>query len=130
MEEQSFHPYYDDVDNAQWLFANVIEDTPVTIGYFVKTSENWNALLSSRIQNHFKNFGLGLLYAKQSGVLLGSIRKRLSDTFNKEGANGVKEYLIDEFQSRYEDRINSWQTAMYQAMANNDWFCNGGFNNK
>jgi len=30
------------------------------------------------------------------------------------------------FQNRY---LNSWESALYQALADSDWYCSGGFNN-
>jgi len=127
-EEQTIHPYYDDITTDQWLYAEVIEDTPVSIKFFVKTKNDWSDTLKLRIQEHFKVFGLGSLYASQSGVELANIRSQLKNIFQKAGENSVREHLTEHFQSRYDNHINSWQTAMYQSIADNDWFCCGGFN--
>ncbi len=43
-------------------------------------------------------------------------------------APAVRHELIRQWQSRREHRLNSWQTAMYNAIAHDDWFCGGGFN--
>jgi len=127
-EEQTLHPYYDDVTTDQWLFATVVEDAPASIRFLVRLNNNLNDVLKDRIHNHFNIFGLGSLYASHAGVELANIRNQLRNILIKVGADGVQEHLEDSFRSRYSNHINSWETAMYQAIANNTWFYNGGFN--
>ena len=40
-EEQIFHPYYDDVTTEQWLFAEVVEGTEVTLCFYVEAPDAW-----------------------------------------------------------------------------------------
>lgn len=128
-EDQTIHPYYDDLERDQWLFANVEHTSPVSIVFFANPPEDMDEILSERIKEHFKVFQLGLLYASQAAVELSNIRYRLNNIWEKRGAIQVKEHLLEEYSSRKAVHVNSWQTAMYQAIANCEWFCNGGFNN-
>jgi hypothetical protein len=43
------------------------------------------------------------------------------------GEKAVKQHLLIESQTYFRKHINSWQTAMFQALAASDWYCNGGF---
>ncbi len=127
-EEQTLHPYYDDATSEQWLFAEVIEDTPVSIRFFVKDIDEWSDVLNARIKTHFNIYDLGSLYISQAGTELANIRLQLNNILEKSSAENVREHLLESFQSRNNNHRNSWQTAMYIAMADNEWFCNGGFN--
>ncbi|RTR27024.1 HNH endonuclease [Shewanella atlantica] len=126
-EEQTLHPYYDDVTGHQWLFAEVNEPSP-TLFFFVKDVALFDDELNKRINYHFKTLGLNALYGSQTGAYIAGIRYRLSDLHSKGGLDAVKEYLLEEEVSRRKDHINSWQRAMFQALTDSDWFCDGGFN--
>lgn len=127
-EEQTLHPYYDDVTSEQWLFSEVIEDTPVSIRFFVKDVNDWSDALNARIKYHFNIYGLASLYTSQAATELANIRSQLNNILVKSNAENVREHLLESFHSRNNNHRNSWQTAMYKAMADNEWFCNGGFN--
>lgn len=128
-KQQTIHPYYDhNIEAEQWLFAEILRSSPVSIKFFVNPPEHMDDILKDRIKEHFKVFDLASLYASQSGVELANIRYRLNDLLTKAGSDQVREHLQEEFNSRYSQYKNSWQTAMYQAMANSTWFYSGGFN--
>lgn len=56
--------------------------------------------------------------------LLDEYRQALCDVGNGFVSSFV--YLLEE-QARYALRLNSWQHAMYQALAANHWFVHGGY---
>lgn len=126
-EEQTLHPYFDDVTCFQWLFAEVIETSPASFRFFVKDVDDFDDALSRRIQYHFDTLELGVLYASQTGAFVSDIRYRLIDLHAKGGADEVRSYLREEEETRSRININSWQRAMFQALADSDWFCDGGF---
>ncbi|EKZ9001014.1 hypothetical protein RFA51_002118 [Vibrio fluvialis] len=126
--EQLLHPYFDDVTAHQWLFAEVKETSPASFRFFVKDVAEFNDELNSRIKYHFKTLELNILYASQTGAFTSDIRYRLIDLHNKGGMEEVRSYLREEEESRIRNNINSWQRAMFQALAASDWFCDGGFN--
>lgn len=127
-EEQTLHPYYDDVTAHQWLFAEVKETSPASFLFFVRRVAEFNEELNSRIKYHFETLELNFLYASQTGAFISDIRYRLIDLHSKGGMNEIRSYLREEENSRIRNNINSWQRAMFQALADSDWFCDGGFN--
>ena len=129
-EEETLHPYYDNIENDEWLFASVRHTTPPTVYYFVKASNSWSVLLSKRVQYHFNIFALNNLYSVQAAVLLSDIEHRLESIFKISRALGVKNYLKEEAISRFSSNKNSLQTAFYMAVSQDDWYCNGGFRMK
>ncbi|GAW86881.1 conserved hypothetical protein [Bathymodiolus platifrons methanotrophic gill symbiont] len=129
-EEQTLHPYYDDVTSVQWLFAEVVKGPPVSISFFVKDVDDWSDAMNARIKQHFNIYGLGSLYTSQAGAELANIRCQLKNILVKSNSEDVRDQLLDAFKTRNNNHRNSWGTAMYKAMADNEWFCNGGFKAK
>jgi hypothetical protein len=125
-EEEIIHPYYDDISNQQYLFALVEKTTPASINFYIKQSNPIN-IIEQRLKKHFSLFALNELYASNAAEELSNISFRLSKLYSTGGIQCVIEYLKDEFESRYENNKNSWQTAMYEALYQNIWFCDGGF---
>ena len=127
-EEETLHPYYDNIENDEWLTATVNQTNPPTVTYFVNPPDYWSDLLKERVKFHFESFSLNALFSIQAAVLIRSINHRLLNIYNSLGANGVKNYLEAESESRYAYDKNSWQTAFYNTTSKDDWFCNRGFN--
>jgi len=125
-EEEIIHPYYDNISNKQYLYASVREETPPSIIFYINLSEP-PIIIEKRLQKHFSLFKLNELYTSNAAEELSNISYRLSKLFDTGGRESVIEYLKDEFESRYRNNKNSWQTAMYKTLYENDWFCNGGF---
>jgi hypothetical protein len=67
------------------------------------------------------------LYSTQAAVELVQIYFRLIRLYDVSGSPGVRQYLLEDAESRSNANFNSWQTAMYKAMAEDNWFCDGGF---
>lgn len=125
-EKEIIHPYYDDISIQQYLFALVEETTPASLSFYIKLS-NPATIIEKRLEKHFSLFSLNELYTSNAAEELCNISHRLSKLYSTGGKDCVAQYLIDEFESRYQNNKNSWQTAMYKALAENDWFCNEGF---
>lgn len=126
--KQTLHPYYDNVKNEQWLFAEVTETSPGSIQFYTSYVDAYDEVLNERIKYHFRVFNLGSLYMSNANSTVTEIQFRLSKLHEKGGKSAVKYYLKEEEESRRDNHVNSWNTAAYQAMMNSDWFCDGGFN--
>lgn len=129
-EDQTLHPYFDDVEGQAWLRARVVKTSPVALQFFVDTASDMDEILARRVRAHFKKLRLSFLYGSQAAQELSNIRFRLLDIYASGGALGgqqVQQHLAAEAKSRCKANVNSWQTAMYAALASSSWFCNGGF---
>jgi hypothetical protein len=125
--EEALHPYYDSVDDDRWLFANIIEEQPVSLTYFANPPAYWDAIKRARVVRHFDTLNLARLYTSQSSDHLPSMRFRLERLLNARGPEGVRQQLLEELSDRLRDRNNSWHIAMYDALTKSDWYCTGGF---
>jgi hypothetical protein len=125
--EETLHPYFDDVENDWWLRGRVVEVVPAAVEFYVQAPVGWSNLLGDRVQNHFKIFKLGELYASHAAEEILNIREYLRRLFDHGGAEEVRAHLQLQAASSEAARVNSWQTASYKAFADSDWFCAGGF---
>ena len=125
--EEPLHPYFDDIDGDTWLRAKVIEDLPAAARFYVQEPSHWDETLSSRVRRHFKRLGLGQLYAAEAADELLNIRHQLKSLHDIGGMTLVRAELQDRSESCRAVRPNGWRTAAFEAFADSDWFCDGGF---
>jgi 5-methylcytosine-specific restriction endonuclease McrA len=126
-EEQTLHPYFDDVEGEQWLFAEVFKVAPAAIRFVVRPPDEWGPVKAKRIKHHFQVFRLGVLYTSYAAEELTNIKYSLEQIFPLTGVEGVKAHLQKQKDSYRAAHLNSWQTAMYGALEESNWFCEGGF---
>ncbi|REE61304.1 HNH endonuclease [Streptomyces sp. 3212.3] len=125
--DEPIHPYFDDVEKDPWLCAGVVRANPPALVFRVSPPTSWAEVTKLRAHKHFSLFQLAPLYASQAAQELSNIRYSLECIFERSGADGVREHLAQEADSRRRAHVNSWQTAMYTALAEDEWFCEGGF---
>jgi len=126
--EQTLHPYFDDVDDDTWLYAEVQECSPAALLFYPNPPAAWPVEKQTRVRLHFRTFGLGALYASHSAVELNNIRYGLQRIAERKTAEDIRVELLSRADSSRAAQINSWQTATYYALAASDWFCSGGYN--
>lgn len=121
------HPYYDDFDKDCWLKAAVVQGHPPAVRFFVQPPSRWSAADQDRSRRHFDEYALGALFTAQAAQQLVSLSYRLASLAETAGPAGVESYLLDEADSYRRARLNSWQTAMFTALAASEWYRGGGF---
>ncbi len=130
--KQVIHPYFDhnSLINTQWLFASVAQTSPAaSIVFFPNPPSNWPVALKQRVHSHFFDFNLGTRYAVEAAEELSSLNPTV-ERFGKYGPHEVQAHLQDKANDEYSKFKNSWKTAMYQALATNVWYIQGGFAQK
>ncbi|MEK4250339.1 HNH endonuclease [Paenibacillus sp. FSL W7-1287] len=127
-EEEPLHPYFDDVENDRWLYAEVIQGNPISLRYHVKAPSQWDAVKAARVKNHFASLGLARLYSIQAATELADIKHRLNKLYHSSGPDAVRSHLLDSAESCEQQHLNYWKTAMYHALAQDTWYHNSGVN--
>lgn len=127
-EEVILHPYFDNITADRWLVAQVVQQNPCAIVFDIHRPPSWDDVTEARARRQFNFFRLPYLYSSEAAREIANIRHNLQTHFRTGGAATVRHELICQWQSRRANRVNSWQTAMYHAIAHDDWFCGGGFN--
>lgn len=125
--EQSLHPYFDNLGNERWLVVEVRPSVPPTILFGVRPPNSWSPVLAARVEHHFSMMGIAKLYSAQAACELADIAYSLTEVGDAVGADGVRAHLGRELRSRSARDANSWQTALYEALACSDWFCEEGY---
>lgn len=125
--EQTLHPYFDNVDDRVWLSASVVEGAPPALLFSANPPPEWDDVKRERILTHFRTFGLGSLYTTHAAEELLNIRYTLALIAGRAGADGLRAHLREQAESRQAVAKNSWQSAMYEALGNSEWFCEEGY---
>jgi hypothetical protein len=126
-EEQTLHPYFDDFDDARWLYAAIGETVPARLLFRAEPPENWPELRRSRVLHHFRTFGLAKLFGSYAADELSTIRHYLSLLQERGNAATIQSFLREQAESCALAQQNSWKTAAYYAFSESEWFCSGGF---
>jgi hypothetical protein len=124
---QSFHPYFDSTDDAQWLFASIERAGGLSVRFYVQDVPAWTPERRLRAHHHFGLFKLERLYATQAAVELVNMEHRLARLLAVGGPDAVRDHLREEALSRRNAHMNSWQTALYQVLSEDEEFCAGDF---
>lgn len=126
-EAQYLHAYYDDITNDRWLHAEIVETSPPSARFSVQPFDGWDDVMAARVARHFDTLKLSGLYASAASVELQNKKLLISRIHDAGGHEAVSNHLMAEFESSLASNVNSWQTALYQAAAQSEWYCDGGF---
>ncbi|WP_343657874.1 hypothetical protein [Chryseobacterium sp.] len=125
--EETLHPYFDDIDQHPWLAARIIEAVPASFTFYIEAAPEWSQELISRIEKHMEVLKLNDLFSFHAAEELSNIRFRLHKLFRAGGSAPVRDHLIECLEGYEDAKINSWQTAIYRAMSESEWFHSNGF---
>ncbi len=127
-EGQSLHPYYDNFTEDQWLFAEVKEssENKISVNFFVKGPEYWDDVDKKRVQTHFEIYNLANRFCRRAMIEFA----KLYHSFSSQKLNpcDISSLLQEEYNSLMNYHKNFWETALYQALYQSEWYCNGGWN--
>jgi hypothetical protein len=126
-EDQTLHPYFDNLGNERWLVVDIQATSPPTISFIVRPAAAWSDVLAARVQHHFRVMGLSELYAAQAASEMADISYSLDEVGASSGPAGIRQHLDVQFRSRYARDANSWKTALYEGLRDSVWFCTNGY---
>lgn len=106
------------------LNAKIIYCTPIIIEYFVALVDTINVNIKNKIHYHFNNLELGNLYTIEATNELHNKKFRLKKLFEEKGKEAVQAYLHDEYISYRNNDKNSWQTALFRVLSEDEKFYN------
>lgn len=125
-DTQVAHPYFesDRVEKELWLRVVVRHTSPASVKYVVQTPVNWPADLAVRVTNHFRDLDLASRYGVEAGREVISIASYLDKLITPES---VRKHLQITSEAEMELHKNSWESALYAALAASNWYCDGGW---
>jgi hypothetical protein len=126
-EEETLHPYYDDVEGFTWIKARLTEDVPVVVEFYVNPPAGCDRILKKRLKHHFKTFKLAALYTSHAAEELSGMEYIANKVYTAGGSADLKSYLEDTAEGKKSVNPNSWQAALYVCLSENNWFCQSRF---
>jgi hypothetical protein len=124
--KETLHPYYDVINDERWLYTEIGEDERLAFVYKVRKPQNWENDKFIKLKYHFEVFDLSDLYSTLASQEINDQAYFLNKLFAIGGPEVVKEQLIEFHISAQKQDINHWKSAMYEALAYNEWFCTTG----
>ena len=111
---QTLHPYYDDYTNEQWLYARVLQTSPISIEFYIDPPTSWSQVDKDRVQSHFDCYELSERFSVEASNTLADLREEFI-LYNSTSLD-IEQELQKKAISHEHRHKNSWETAMYQAL--------------
>lgn len=121
-DDETLHPYYDNIENHRWIYCDIIESEPIGFKYSVKIIDTFDKKMYKRIQNHFEIFQLGRLFSIKASELIFGIETMLRRLYSRAGEEAVRLQIEEDMLSQEAVSLNSWQSAFYRGIYNSEWF--------
>ena len=123
--DQTFHPYFDNVENENWIRAQLIENEPVSFQYVQINPIGWSATKFSRASCHLASYDINVLFSGEADRELRGMQTQLKNLQSRD-RNLLQAHLLDTYYSCLNGHgRNDWKTLMYQELSSNDWFLDG-----
>ena len=115
--DMTLHPYYDEVQNLEWLSAVIVSTFPICVKYAVSDTLP-DSELRVRLSTHLEVFDLSNRYSKKAAEEISAHKLTYQEMLDNGGIEGLREYLQLLYTSAYSVEKNSWRTALYKALMN------------
>jgi hypothetical protein len=132
VESQLFHPYFVK-DLGRWLFAEVmasVSGQPSIVNFVSSPPADLEPVTSKRIESQFQLLRLANHYRVVSSattVIAAAASAKFAYQFGRQQA--VQDHLMEMAHQYFAKNSNHWKAVVYEALANDQWFCSGGFSN-
>ncbi|MFI8220004.1 HNH endonuclease [Streptomyces sp. NPDC085932] len=129
-DAQALHPYFDEFSGTPWLAARLVRKTattPMTARFFVDAPSAWDPAFVARLQAHLDLFNLSERYALQVGSHLSTLSFMFAALPGGSDEDGVGRLLASHAEGWTHTNPNSWESALYRALAADSWYIGGGW---
>ncbi|HEL5401828.1 TPA: hypothetical protein UOJ25_001943 [Stenotrophomonas maltophilia] len=122
---QTLHPYFDNPSffNESWVKAEVVSGVATTIRFYVDPPGGWSLAMKSRVQAHFIAHELEKRFGIEAACELAAVNESLAELRSNGQFNEIKYLLSNRAVGYARECVNSWQSALYAALAGNVWYC-------
>ncbi len=123
---QTLHPYFDDPTYFQvnWVYGHVVRSKAITVEFYVKPPSSWPMNMQQRVGAHFSSHRLAERYGIEAASELASVREIYADLRASGDFNQIRILLQRQAKGYTANCPNSWQAALYTALAADNWYCN------
>ena len=127
--KETLHPYYDEVGDEKWLYAEIEHKNEVGFKFNIKKPSNWTDEKFNKLNHHFITFELSGFYSVLASSELNDQVYNLKTLWEIGGPGVVRDHLLESQISVEKTLLNHWKSAMYEGLANSEWFCSAGIAN-
>ena len=121
------HPLFDCEEDTIRLKAEIARSAPAAATFRVGNSAALDSDLVSRVRTEFDGLQLARLYSDAAADEIVDIEHARHGIYRAHGADAVADHLAWPCESRRRANRTSWRAALYDALAQSDWYGNGGF---
>jgi hypothetical protein len=125
--QEFMHPYFDDIEADVWLHAMVVASAPPAVLFAIQGPASSTSAIADKLRFHFSTLKLDALYRAYAAEEMSSIMHTLRRLHASQGTGGVRAEMQERHASCLEAARNAWNTALYKALSESDWYCDGGF---
>jgi hypothetical protein len=123
-DTEMLHPYAMP-DLGRWLRATIEHTTPAVVRFYIDPDSTLDARLASRMCHQFDRLDLARHYTIVSSQELTGLGRRLRTISKK--AEDVRSFLREMAAIGFASDLNDRRGSMYEALASDNWYCEGGF---
>ncbi|WP_366985281.1 HNH endonuclease [Bacillus thuringiensis] len=125
--QETFHPYFDKISESQFLFAKAVEiEGNVAFKYYLQQPDDLEDAAFIKLSNHFNKLQLEGFYSILASKEIHTQIYELKRLERMGGYEEVANWLEDNYLTNLHAGINSWQTALYEGLRKDKWFCEAG----
>jgi hypothetical protein len=119
--DQTLHPYFDNVNNENWIKASVLKTSPVSVYFYPDPPTHWDDVLKQRAIYHFESFDLNGVFSSNANRRLQGTIKTLKNQYDIH-PDVLKSHLLDAYESNLCLGVNSFEVVLFYTLLNDDWF--------
>jgi len=113
--------YFEDITSINWLYAEVVEQLPVTFNFKIDTNMQ-EGLLKDRLERQFVKLFLESRYGKAASRCFRIRVKSIVMEYKSGGLAALKEKLENDKSSAEFYNLNSIEAKVYESLLNSGWF--------
>lgn len=126
-EESMFHPYFTFVADG-WLAAETdVIGSAIAVRFYPARTPGMSDELLERVETAFCRLRLADMYAAAASGAIAELSQVVDKLFRAGGELAIRSHLRDIASSCSAVGPNQWRGVLYSVLAEDDWYCTGGF---
>ncbi|QNH22924.1 hypothetical protein HEP73_03873 [Xanthomonas sp. GW] len=122
---QTLHPYFDSPAffSQSWLRARLLRASTMSVEFYVDPPALWPSAMKARVEAHFAAHHLAKRFAIEAACELVSVNETVADLRAAGQFMDIEIILRLQANGHARNCVNSWQSAFYNALADDSWYC-------
>lgn len=122
---QTLHPYFDNPSffSESWVRAEIVRGAATTIKFYVDPPAGWDPAMKGRVHAHFSAHELEARFGIEAACELAAVKESLAELRVNGQHADIKFILRNRATGYTKECANSWQSALYTALAADNWYC-------